>query len=106
MVVRDIRFVGGSQSHYYNNWPIGDGGTIVGDTNPVSSHQSHYFGSLGIGGVRRSHYFNNPPTGGSLFDGTVGGETNPAAFVGATILVIRPSDLHHERLYWPSHRCW
>ena len=79
---------------------------MVGDTNSVGGHQSHYFGSLGIGGVRRSHYFNNPPTGGSLFGGMVGGETNPAAFVGATILAVQPLDLHHKRLHWLSHRCW
>ena len=27
------------------------------------------------------------------------GEMNPMAFIGATILVVRPSDLHHKRLY-------
>ena len=52
------------------------------------------------------HYFNNPPTGGSLFSGTVGGETNPVVFVGATILTVRPSDLCHKWLHWRSHRCW
>ena len=73
---------------------------------PIRWAVTNYFGSLGIGGVRQSHYFNNPPTGGSLFDGMVGGETNSTAFSGATILVVRPSDLHHKRLHWPSHRCW
>ena len=72
---------------------------------PIRWAVTNYFGSLGIGGVRQSHYFNNPPTGGSLFDGMVGGETNSTAFSGATILVVRPSDLHHKRLHWPSHRC-
>ena len=52
------------------------------------------------------HYFNNPPTNGSLFGGTMGSETNPAAFVGATILTVQPSNLYHKRLHWPSHRCW
>ena len=72
----------------------------------TGSHQSHYFGSLGTGGVHWSHYFNNPPTNGSLFGGTMGSETNPAAFVGATILTVQPSNLYHKRLHWPSHRCW
>ena len=72
----------------------------------ASGHQNHYFGSLGTGSVCRSHYFNNPPTGRSLFGGMVGGETNPAAFIRATISVIRPLDLHHKQLHWPSHRCW
>ena len=52
------------------------------------------------------HYFNNPPTSGSLFDGTVGGETNLVVFVEATILAVRPLDLCHKRLHWQSHRCW
>ena len=61
---------------------------MVKDTNPVGGHQSHYVSSLGIGNIRRSRYFNNPPTGGSLFSDTVGGETNPAAFARATILAV------------------
>ena len=63
------------------------------------SHQSHYFGSLGTGGIRQSHYFNNPPTSESLFDNIVGGETNPAVFVEATISAVRPSNLHHKRFH-------
>ena len=85
---RRHRFGSGRWSHYHNSRPTGDGGTMVGDTNPVGGHQSHYFGSLGIGGVRRSHYFNNPPTDGPLFGDMVGGETNLTAFVGATILAV------------------
>ena len=104
-VGRRHRFGGNCWSHYHNSRPIGDGDTMVGD-NSVGSHQSHYFGSLGIGDIRQSHYFNNPPTGGSLFSGMVDDETNLAAFVGATILAVRPSDLHHKRLHWLSHRCW
>ena len=57
----------------------------------AGGHQSHYFGSLGTGGVCRNHYFNNQPTGGLLFGGTTGGETNLVAFVRATILTIWPS---------------
>ena len=72
----------------------------------ASGHQSHYFGSLGTSGVCQSHYFNNPPTGGSLFGGTVGSETNSTVFLKATISAVRPSDLHHKRLHWPSHWCW
>ena len=72
----------------------------------AGSHQSHYFGSLSTRGVRQNHYFNNLPTGGSLFGGTVGGETNPAAFIRATILAVQPLDLHHKRLHWSSHWCW
>ena len=82
------RFCGGRWSHYYNNRPTGDGGIMVKDTNPVGGHQSHYFSSLGIGGICRSRYFNNPPTGGSLFSDTVGSETNPAAFARAIILAV------------------
>ena len=81
-------FCGGRWSHYYNNRPTGDGGTMVKDTSLVGGHQSHYFSSLGIGGIRRSRYFNNPPIGGSLFSDIVGGETNPAAFAKATILAV------------------
>ena len=83
-----------------------DSVAVVGDTNLVGGHQSHYFGSLGIGNVRQIHYFNNPPTCGSLFGSMVSGETNPAAFARATILAVRPSELHHKRLHWPSHQCW
>nr|POE45850.1 hypothetical protein CFP56_40890 [Quercus suber] len=79
---------------------------MVEDTNPMGGHQSHCFGNLGIGGFCRSQYFNNPPTGGSLFGGMVGGETNPAAFARATILVVQPSDGRHKQLHWSSHRYW
>ena len=72
----------------------------------TGGHQNHYFGSLGTGSVSRSHYFNNSPTGGSLFDGMVGGETNSAAFVEATISAIRLLDLRHKQLHWSSHQCW
>ena len=51
----------------------------------VSGHQSHYFGSVGIGSIRRSNYFNNLPTSQSLFGDTVGGKTNLVVFVRATI---------------------
>ena len=51
----------------------------------VGGHQSHYFGSLGIGSIRRSNYFNNLPTSQSLFGDTVGGKTNLVVFVRATI---------------------
>ena len=31
------------------------------------------------------HYFNNPPTGGSLFSGMVGGETNPGRHLSESL---------------------
>ena len=73
------------------------------------------------GGVRRNYYFGGhrshysdglvtDSSGGRRHQfgggGMVGGKTNPAAFVGATISAVRPLDLHHKQLHWASRRCW
>ena len=45
-VDRRHRFGSGRRSHYYNNQPTGNGGTIVRDTNPVGHRASTTSGSI------------------------------------------------------------